>query len=98
MSAPSPYWKGASDALESFGIRVASDSLSRSMPDGPQHLGAEWLSRRLRADKEDYSTVHGSRSSHRKLEKPTGWGPAASLEGSSANGHNYSGMGAYGGV
>lgn len=68
------------------------------MPDGPGHLGAEWLSKKLRADKDQYTSVVGSRPSHRKLEKPTGWGSPGSLEGSSSNAHNYSGMSQYGGV
>ena len=68
------------------------------MPDGPHHLGAEWLTRKLRNDKEEYSQIVGSKPSHRKLEKPTSWGSAGSLEGGSANMHNNSGMGPYGGV
>lgn len=98
MKYASAYLAGAADALESFGIRLASDAMSRSMPDGPHHLGAEWLAKELRKDKEEYSGVIGSRSSHRKLEKPSTWGNPTSLEGSGSNSHNYSGMGQYGGV
>lgn len=98
MKYASAYLKGAAEALDSFGIRVASDSTHQRMPDGPEHLGAEWLSRQLRQDNEDYTTTVGSRPSHRKLEKPTTWGSPSSLEGSGANAHNHAGAGVYGGV
>ena len=90
------YVAGAQAALGSFGIRIAGDLMGQRMPDGPQHLGAEWLSRTLSKATNEYSPHVGARSSHRKLEKPPMWGAPSSLESSGANGG--SGMNQYGGV
>lgn len=98
MSSNDAYLTGASDALDTFGIRTAADHMTRRMPDGPSHLGAEWLAKRLTGEKDEYSHVVGSRQSYKKLEKPTRWGEPASLESSGSNAHNYSGMTPYGGV
>jgi hypothetical protein len=98
LSGNDAYLSGASDALQAFGIRTAADHLTRRMPDGPSHLGAEWLSKRLRQETEDYTRIPGSRASYRKLEKPSQWGNPTSLEASGSNAQNYSGMSPYGGV
>lgn len=95
--ASDAYVEGVQSALDSFGIRIASAHLSRRMPDGPEHLGAEWLSRTLSRDR-DVTPHSGSAASYRKLEKPVLWGSRASLEASGAPGHDYSGMTPYGGV
>lgn len=92
------YSKGAEEALDTFGIRLAADHLTRRMPDGPAHLGAEWLAKRLGNEKDEYSHIIGSRQSYKKLEKPTQWGNTTSLESSGSNARNYSGMTPYGGV
>jgi hypothetical protein len=68
------YTDGATDALESFGIRVAADLMSRQMPEGPGNLGAEWLARTLSSQADEYKTRPNERSP-RKLERPVRWGP-----------------------
>lgn len=97
MKTAAAYEAGARDALNSFGVRVAADMMSQRMPDGPEHLGAEWLSRRLGREKEHHDIV-GDKPSHRKLERPPQWGPPASYESSGSNERNYAGVGTYGGV
>lgn len=93
--AGAAYNQGVQAALDSFGVRVAA--LQQRMPDGPEHLGAEWLSRAL--SQEPGERPHsGATQSYRKLEKPVLWGTRASLESTGAVGHNYSGMTPYGGV
>jgi hypothetical protein len=92
-----PYVEGVQAALDSFGIRTASDLMDRRMPDGPEHLGAEWLARQL-SQQDDKRARVGTQMSYRPLEKPPLWGPRASLEGTGAAGHDYSGMTPYGGV
>lgn len=67
------------------------------MPDGPEHLGAEWLSRVLSRDHADAVTP-GKAPAYKKLERPPIWGVRASLEASGTPGHDYSGMTPYGGV
>lgn len=91
------YSNGSRAALSAFNVRVASHNAAHRMPEGPSHLGAEWLARRLSGSDED-TPIIGSAPSYRKLEKPPMWGPRASLESSTANARNYSGVGAYGGV
>lgn len=78
------YAEGVQAALDSFGVRVAEELMSRRMPDGPQHLGAEWLSRAITRQHEEPSAV-GTKPSYRPLERPPQWGPRASLEASNAN-------------
>lgn len=91
------YSNGSRAALSAFNVRLAFDHDTQRMPDGPEHLGAEWLARRL-SDSDEQKSVVGSAPSYRKLEKPPMWGARASLESSTANARNYSGIGAYGGV
>jgi hypothetical protein len=91
------YSDGSHAALAAFNVRLAFDAAARRMPDGPEHLGAEWLAKKL-SDPEEPRSVVGSAPAYRKLEKPPMWGPRASLESSTANARNYSGIGAYGGV
>ena len=98
MNDNNAYQSGVSDALDTFGIRTAADQWTRRMPEGPSHLGAEWLSKRLSKEVEDHPQEVGARQSYRKLEKPTQWGNPSSLEASGSNAHNYSGMNQYGGV
>ena len=98
MGENDAYLSGAVEALESFGIRTAADLLSRRMLDGPQHLGAEWLAKRLESEDDDYRVAGDGKPSYRRLEKPVQWGSRSSLEASGSNAHNYSGMTQYGGV
>jgi hypothetical protein len=96
-SVTDAYVGGSRAALTQFNVRLAFDAATQRMPDGPEHLGAEWLAKKL-SDPEEPRRVIGSAPSYRKLEKPPMWGPRASLESSTANARNYSGVGAYGGV
>lgn len=98
MTLTDAYSSGATAALDTYGIRTAADLMGTRMPDGPESVGAEWLSKRLRGDNEDHTHVVGSRPSHRKLERPASWGGPSSLESAGSNMHNYSGIGQYGGV
>lgn len=73
------YKVGSNDALDTFGLRTANDRTMRQrMPEGPMHIGAERLARMLSQDEDQI----GQRVSPRekKLERPTRWGPPASLE------------------
>lgn len=91
------YAEGASAALRAYNVRVAAYQEHTRMPDGPEHLGAEWLARQL-SSVDDAPARTQKTPAYRKLEKPPIWGPRASLESSTANARNYSGIGAYGGV
>lgn len=71
------YSAGMTDALEHFGVRVASDLMSRRMPDGPEHLGAEQLARLLSAQDDSYKVNPASRA--KKLNRPVHWGPKTSV-------------------
>lgn len=72
------YHAGVSDALESFGVRVASDLMRSRMPTGPEHLGAEWLAKTLSAESDEFKSRSSERSP-RKLERPVHWGPKSHM-------------------
>lgn len=91
------YAAGVKAAFEQFGVRVASELFGQRMPSGPDHLGAEWLTKALEGHVDDHQPV-GTAASHRPLEKPPMWGPRASLEATTGLGSNSPGMGRYGGV
>ena len=84
-SLTNAYAAGSEDALSAFNVRLAFDN------------GAEWLAKTLE-HADDAPDRVGTSASYRKLEKPPIWGSRASLESSTANARNYSGIGAYGGV
>ena len=71
------YNAGAADALEHFGVRVASDFMSRRIPEGPSHLGAEQLARMLSAQDDSYKANPAGRT--KKLNRPVHWGPKTSV-------------------
>ena len=94
------YNEGVMDALSSFGVRVAADMSSRQrMPDGPEHLGAERLSRALRAEDDSYTPL-ADRRQPRNLDRPTRWGNPTSIEAANSLGRGVApgGVGMFGGV
>lgn len=91
------YVTGARDALSAFNVRLAFDVAVNQVPEGAERHGATWLAQELDA-LDDPRDVVGRTRSYARLEKPSIWGPRASLESSTTNARNYSGIGAYGGV
>lgn len=90
------YDSGAQAALQHFGVRTASDLMSRRMPDGPEHLGAERLARTLA--KLDVAPVRPEEERKtRRLERPTRWSNPSSVEGGEQRDSGM-GLGAYGGI
>jgi hypothetical protein len=82
------YDKGIEDALSAFGVRVASEFMARQrMPEGPEHLGAERLSKLLRTESEAYKPSP-EKKQRRNLENTPRWGTPTSLEGASTSSHN----------
>jgi hypothetical protein len=71
------YNAGMSDALEHFGVRMASDLMFRRMPDGPEHLGAEWLARQLSSQNDSYKVNPVGRA--KRQNHPVHWGPKTSV-------------------
>ncbi len=98
MKIAEAYATGVEEALGSFGIRLASDLIGRRMPDGPEHLGAEWLTKALARERDEYRRPVGNKPSHRPRERAPQWGPNTSMEASSTATGDTSSMSPYGGV
>lgn len=93
------YRQGASDAFAAFGVRVASELLQQSMPDGPDRLGAERLARLLKGRDEGRTgpTRPEPGPIQRRLNRSTSWGPQTVFEATD-NRDSYPGIGVYQGV
>jgi hypothetical protein len=93
----SAYEEGMADALDRFGVRMASELARRRMPEGPKHLGAERLAKMLGGQQDNYSI--GDKKPRRNLERPVRFGEPTSLEGAGVSSvAGLPGAGAYGGV
>lgn len=91
------YDEGMADALDLFGVRLASELARRRMPEGPQHLGAERLAKMLGTQKDDFS--FGDKKPRRNLERPVRFGEPTSLEGAGVSSvTGLPAVGPYGGV
>lgn len=73
------YQNGVDAALDTFGVRVAFDMHQHRMPDGPDHLGAERLSKLLSSQDDRYKRSPDRRRG-RNEARPVLWGPRVSID------------------
>jgi hypothetical protein len=90
--APASYEAGKIAALNQYG-------LSRSMPQGPTHVGAERLAKMLTDVEPDHAPKGAApRKNSGRLERPTRWGEKSPVDSGSMGSQAGSGIGAFGGV
>ena len=91
MIAPASYEAGKLAALNQYG-------LSRSMPQGPTHVGAERLVKMLTDVEPDHTPKGRVQHKGDRLERPTRWGEKSPVDSGSMGSQSGSGIGAFGGV
>lgn len=85
------YAEGRSKAEEDFGLRLAADSLHRSLPQGDMNVSAERLAKVLTELDPGVRPPKGEET--KRLERPVRWGESSSPYGANASSFDYSGIG-----
>jgi len=84
------YAEGKARAEEEFGLRTASDSYHRGMPEGDMRVSAERLAKHL-SGLEDEAPSQDEKK--KRFGNPVRWGGVTSPWGVGASSYDYSGVG-----
>lgn len=95
----SAYATGVEDAFLTFGIRQASELLSRPLPEGAGRSAADTFARAVKGLEDPDTNVQqpDPNTVHRRLHRPTIWGPKTVPEAANTR-ETHPGLGAYKGV